>query len=194
MTMSEQTFVHADAEVRKTGRTAERQLPGGRTMVLVEVTPVDEAQGTWKKFVNPQALFSIVPAPSRLREASMETHARATVLKSGGLVTASQLAELAGPNNSIQPDEWRERGQIFAVQHDGVDYYPGYGLDVNHPLASLAQVMAVFDGRKDGWGLAYWFCSENSFLGGRRPQDVLKDDPARVIAAARDEIEGVVHA
>lgn len=33
--------------------------------------------------------------------------------------------------------------------------------------------MGVFRGRKDDWGLAYWFASPNSFLGGKRAQDLL---------------------
>ena len=46
---------------------------------------------------------------------------------------------------------------------------------------------------KDGWGLAYWFASANSFLGGKRPQDVLLESPERVLAAAADEMAEVAH-
>lgn len=55
-----ETFVHDAVEVKKTGRTAEKAMPGGKKMVLCEVTPVNEYDGTWKKWVNPQALFEIV--------------------------------------------------------------------------------------------------------------------------------------
>ena len=37
------------------------------------------------------------------------------------------------------------------------------------------------------------FQSVNGFLGGKRPQDLLATDPDRVIAAARDEVLGVLH-
>lgn len=43
------------------------------------------------------------------------------------------------------------------------------------------------------WGLAYWFASVNSFLGGKRPQDLLIDTPDRVVDAAKDEVAGVLH-
>jgi hypothetical protein len=55
-----ETFVHGDIEVKKTGREAEQTLPGGKKLVLVEITPVSDYDGTWKKWVKPGALFSIV--------------------------------------------------------------------------------------------------------------------------------------
>lgn len=57
--MSE-TYVFGDAEVRKTGRSATKPLPGGKVLTVVEITPVSEFDGTWKKFVNPNTLLTIV--------------------------------------------------------------------------------------------------------------------------------------
>ena len=137
------------------------------------------------------------PSPRLLREAAMQIRARKAALESGDLVTASQIVELAGLsalNASAQPNKWKKLGQIFAVHHNGVDYFPGYGLDPEtgfRPLKVLATVIKAFEGIKDGWGLAYWFSSDNSFLGGKRPQDVLKFNSERVIAAAIDEVEEV---
>lgn len=54
-----ETFVHGDIEVKKTGRVAERSLPGGKSAVLVEITPANDYDGTWKKWVNPSTLFTI---------------------------------------------------------------------------------------------------------------------------------------
>lgn len=53
------TFVHGETEVRKTGREASKPLPGGKVAVVVEITPVNPDDGTWKKWVNPLALFAI---------------------------------------------------------------------------------------------------------------------------------------
>jgi hypothetical protein len=41
--------------------------------------------------------------------------------------------------------------------------------------------------------LAAWFESTNSMLGGRRPREVIGDDPKLVIEAARDHLIGPVH-
>jgi hypothetical protein len=55
------TFVHGEIEVRKTGREAQKDMPGGKQkMILVEITPANEYDGSWKKWVNPQTLFAII--------------------------------------------------------------------------------------------------------------------------------------
>lgn len=75
-----------------------------------------------------------------------------------------------------------------------MDYFPRYALDPSldyRPAKSLAAVLAVFRGLKSDWGVAYWFASVNSFLGGKRPQDLLLQQPDRVVAAAEDAIAGV---
>ncbi|MGY2172270.1 hypothetical protein [Pseudomonas gingeri] len=139
------------------------------------------------------------PSPRLLKEAAMLVQARKAVLESGDWLTAAEVAELAGlsPRNpSAQPNKWKKQSLIFAIQHNGVDYYPAYGLDRDvgfRPLKALAKVIEVFAGHKDSWGMAYWFRSPNSFLGGKRPQDLLDLQSERVIEAARDEVREVAH-
>ena len=148
-----------------------------------------------------EALTPRAPAsPHLLKEAAMLAQARRAVLDSADWLSAAQLAQLAGlsaRNPSAQPNKWKKEGRLFAIQLAGVDYFPGYGLDAQHnfrPLRCLAEVIAVLSARKDGWGMAYWFASVNGFLDGQRPQDVLAHDPARVLAAAKDEIEEIDYA
>lgn len=139
------------------------------------------------------------PSPRLLKEASMLVQARKTVLASGDWLSAADIAQLAGlstRNPSAQPNKWKKQGQIFAINHGGVDYFPGYGLDREagfRPAKALAKIIDIFDGHKDSWGMAYWFGSQNSFLGGKRPQDLLATDPEWVISAAQDEIMEVAH-
>jgi hypothetical protein len=147
-----------------------------------------------------EALVPEVPPPQHmLIEARMTAQARKKVLDSGDWLTAAQIADVAGfstSNPSAQPNKWKKEGLIFAIRHRGADYFPGYGLDPAagyRPVRALAKVLAAFDGRKDDWGLAYWFASLNSFLGGKRPQDLLSTHPDQVVAAAEDELAGVVH-
>jgi hypothetical protein len=59
MSQTERTFVFGDIEVKKTGRQAEKPAPGGKKMIVVEVTPVNDYDGTWKKWVRPDTLFHI---------------------------------------------------------------------------------------------------------------------------------------
>lgn len=53
------TYVYNDIEVKLTGRVAKRSAPGNKQMELVEITPTDEDNGTWKKWVPLSTLFEI---------------------------------------------------------------------------------------------------------------------------------------
>lgn len=140
-----------------------------------------------------------LPTPTQLKEAAMLARARTAILQEGDWLTTAQIADLAGfsaSNPSAQPNKWKRAGLIFAIRHRGIDYFPGYGLDPKtgyRPLKAMSKIIETFGESKDGWGLAYWFSSVNSFLGGKRPQDLLAKQPDRVIAAAVDEQEAVAH-
>lgn len=55
------TYVLQDTEVKLTGRTASKKGVGTKVNELVEVTPSDEDNGTWKKWVPLHTLFQIAP-------------------------------------------------------------------------------------------------------------------------------------
>ncbi len=61
--MENQTYVCGESEVRLTGRTASRAI-GSKAQELVEVTPSDPDQGTWKKWVPISSLFKVNSAPT----------------------------------------------------------------------------------------------------------------------------------
>jgi hypothetical protein len=144
-------------------------------------------------------LPAVAVTPTVVREASMQARARRAVLESGDLLLASQVSRLAGfseANPSTQPNRWKRDGLVFAVRHNGVDYYPAYCLDPERcfrPREGVAEVIAELRKTMSDWDMAYWFASANGFLGGMRPAAVVAFDPARVLAAARDETAGIEH-
>lgn len=147
-----------------------------------------------------EALVPNVPLPERMfAEARMMGQARSAVFESCEWLTAAQVAELSGfstTNPSAQPNKWKKSGQIFAVNHKGVDYFPGFALnpDENYrPYKALGDVIKVLGEKKSAWGLAYWFASVNSFLGGIAPHTLLAKEPERVLAAAHDEVMELTH-
>lgn len=146
------------------------------------------------------ALVPQVPPPQHLlAEARMNAEARKHVLETADWLTAAQLSEIAGfsgQNASAQPNKWKREGRIFAIRRNGSDYYPGYALDPDsgyRPAKGLAPILALFDGELDAWDVAIWFASVNSFLDGKIPKDLLLGAPDRVLAAAQDEVAGVLH-
>lgn len=57
--MSEPTYVYGEVEVKKTGRRASKPIAGGKVSVVEEITPINDYDGTWKKWVIPTALYQI---------------------------------------------------------------------------------------------------------------------------------------
>lgn len=53
-----ETFVLGDAEVKLTGRIATRVV-GNKNHEIVEVTPIDRDQGTWRRWVSMGVLFKV---------------------------------------------------------------------------------------------------------------------------------------
>jgi hypothetical protein len=144
-------------------------------------------------------LPEIVIPKAALVQARMMADAKSRILQSGDFLPAAEIAKLAGyseKNPSAQPNKWKKDGAIFAIRHKGMDYFPLYALDPDEnyrPYKAIAEILRVFGETKTGWGTAFWFAGMNSFLDDRRPQDLLASDPALVIAAAKDEVEGVQH-
>jgi hypothetical protein len=144
-------------------------------------------------------LPDVAPPGPALAQARMMVEAKRAILDSGDYIPASEVAKLADYseiNPSAQPNKWKREGAIFAIQHNGVDYFPLFALDAEanyKPYPALKEVLTVFKGSKSGWSLAFWFAGLNSFLDDRRPQDLLATEPALVTAAARDEMEGLKH-
>lgn len=132
-------------------------------------------------------------APPRhvVLEAEMLANAKSRILSSQDWVTAKDIAKLGqfSPSNaSAQPNNWKRAGRIFAINHKNTDYFPLYGLEIKsiRPLPAMKQVLDVLMPR-DPWEIAFWFDACNSYLDGRRPQDVIGSEPDKVVEAAGKE-------
>jgi len=170
----------------------------GNVAAFIDMRLREQDEQAFTALVN-AVLPKAPPSPNLMREAVMAGRIRQAVLQGADWLTASQVAKLAGlsaSNPSTQPNKWKRQRQIFAIHHNGVDYFPGYALNPDtgyRPRKCLKPILDVFADTKDGWGIAGWFLALNSFLGGRKPQDVLLTDPQAVLDAAMDEMQEIAH-
>jgi hypothetical protein len=127
---------------------------------------------------------------------AMEDQARYAIFANATWSTAESVAREHRRDGSLtanQVQSWETAGRIFAVERDGRSFYPHYAFDdLGTPMSEVAEILQIFKGYK-ALRIAAWFESTNSGLRGRRPREVLKSDPAAVIAAAKDHIVGPVH-
>lgn len=97
-------------------------------------------------------------------------------------------------NRSAGPNTWKRRNKIFAISQKGKNLYPRYCLDeAFQPLDIVKEILDIFDNKKSGWSLAFWFGTGNSWLGGDKPKDVLNGDRDRLLRAAQAEKDGIQH-
>ncbi|HBO1833575.1 TPA: hypothetical protein L4G11_001256 [Pseudomonas aeruginosa] len=131
--------------------------------------------------------------------AQMLTRAQQGVLESTRWLAAAEIEGLRGLHGRGATDQtsgWLREGRIFSIHLDGGEYFPCYALDAladYRPLRVVSDVLAAFGTTKDSWGVAFWFASANSYLGGKRPQELLVTQPDLIVAAAYDELQGVAH-
>lgn len=60
----QKSWVFEGIEVTKTGRKAQRALPSGKLDIQIEVTPVHNINGSWKKWTRESDLFEIINEPT----------------------------------------------------------------------------------------------------------------------------------
>ncbi len=89
---------------------------------------------------------------------------------------------------------WEAELKLFSLQRDGSRMYPAYCFgDDGTPLPVIAEVQGVLN-KRSPHGLAAWFESTSSFLGGARPRELVGTKPNLVLAAARYHLEQELYA
>ncbi|CDG52303.1 conserved hypothetical protein [Halomonas sp. A3H3] len=120
-------------------------------------------------------------------------------MESGDWLTAAEILQLLGAHScsdGFEPTTWKSQGDIFTIVYNGTEYYPMFGLEKEagyRPYSVMSKIIYIFKDDKDGWGMAFWFQSVNSYLGGKRPQDIIATAPDPIIDAALDEVRCVTH-
>jgi hypothetical protein len=127
---------------------------------------------------------------------AMEDRAMDAIFANTTWSTAESVARAHQFDKSLTANEvqsWEKAGRIFSVVRDGRSFYPHYAFgDLGTPISEVAEILQIFRGYK-ALRIAAWFESTNSGLRGRRPREVLRTDPAAVVAMAKDHVVGAVH-
>lgn len=169
------------------GVTEIRALPG----LLVVSAPAVPAPPQTQDLVDKTALRRSDPVVQRLRQRTVDA-----VLQGTTWLTSREVGARARPdaaNKHSPASRWLDQGRIFAIEHSGQKVFPDYAFDpLGQPIPQVREVLTILHGYPP-FRLASWFESSSSRLGGRKPRELLADDPGAVIAAARAHIAGAMH-
>jgi hypothetical protein len=100
-------------------------------------------------------------------------------------LTAEAVAEETGNtarNRSAIASRWATEKKIFSVRFENKTLYPKFQFKDGIPIPAVARVLELFADHFTGWDVAFFFTSPNSYLDGRRPVNLLKTDPERVVS------------
>jgi hypothetical protein len=115
---------------------------------------------------------------------------RAELLEEFGALTGEQIARerSRARNRHALAARWRKEGRLFGVPYRGQTLYPAFQFDdANELRPVVGQVLeALPRPQMSDWELALWWTAANGHLGGRRPVDLLDEDPDALPTAARD--------
>ncbi|MBA6097145.1 hypothetical protein H4C80_08440 [Pseudomonas juntendi] len=137
--------------------------------------------------------------PTLSRETAMLEKGKVRLLSSGDFLTAEAfavLAQLSTEQCTLELMAWKRARSLFSLAYEDKEFFPLYAFDPAsgfRPLSPLAAIITTLGSSKHDWAMALWFGSSNSYLGGQMPKDVMADDSARVLDAARSEAYGALH-
>jgi hypothetical protein len=172
-----------DAPTMATLRAVRNLIAHGRTVDrLIEALLPDEIA---------------VPTPAAVLQAQRNAAARNELLQEFGALRSQDVADLAGSrasNRAALANRWRAENRVVAVPVRDELLYPGFQFTDEgrpHPAVAAALGWLRSDPHTSDWQAALWFAIPTTWLGGRRPVDVLDDDPDAVVQAARREVSDI---
>jgi hypothetical protein len=137
-----------------------------------------------------------MPAPESVLQKRRNAEARHGFLEEFGALTSAGVATLAdsrATNRAALANRWRRQGRIFAMSWRDQLLYPAFQFDTEgQPLPVIADVIGELDPNLSPWELALWFAAPNGRLGGKRPVDLLHDEPESIRDAAVREVTELV--
>lgn len=135
----------------------------------------------------------------RVREHEMLVEAKNDILGCGDFLPVNRLAQHFNiRTETLTPAlvEWEVDSRIFSIEHESCSLFPIYAFSTQsgfRPHPELKEILAILAPTKDSWSIAFWFFSPNGVLVGKRPRDLISTDAIRVISAAQDEADGILH-
>ncbi len=117
--------------------------------------------------------------------AALQAAAQRLIADGCSWITASQLAQWAGVSPATL-DQWKRDKRIFSVMRQGIEVFPEYLFDAQHRSLPAVEATLLLLHEYDGDRLAAWFESTSSFLGGRRPRELLAADPQAGLRRRRE--------
>ena len=82
--------------------------------------------------------------------------------------------------------QWEQEQQIFSVNYMDQVVYPAFQFADNKPIAVIEKILKELPEEMSSWQIAFWFETNNGWVGGESPKDCL-DKVEQLVKAAQQE-------
>lgn len=147
----------------------------------------EESRTSWSRWGRPADLTTVVDhAETAIRKDTLNW--RRQFMSENQCWTSAEVAEEStsrAANRAAIASRWVNERKIFSVRFEGQQWFPRFQFRDGGPIPTVSQVIKAFPGHVTGWELAYFFATPNPNIGGRKPLELLKGDPSRLLSLAQ---------
>jgi hypothetical protein len=146
-----------------------------------------ESMTSWGGWEEPDDLTAVV-ADAEATIAKDTVSWRKQFMSETECWTSAKVAEEStsrATNRAAIASRWVAEKKIFSVRFEGQQWFPRFQFQGGEPIPVVSQVIDVFPEHATGWELAYFFATPNPNIGGRKPLELLKIDPSRLLSLAQ---------
>lgn len=148
---------------------------------------VEGSTTTWSRWEKPTDLTTGVnDAEDAIRTDSLNW--RKHFMSNNECWTAAQVAEEStslATNRGAIASRWVAERKIFAIEFQGQKWFPRFQFRDGRPIPVVSQVIEAFPEHATGWELAYFFVTPNLNIEKRKPVELLREDPDRLVSLAQ---------
>lgn len=87
-------------------------------------------------------------------------------------------------NRAAIASRWQRENRIFGLRYQAQQYFPQFQFQDGTPVPIVGEVIKTFPEHATGWDLAFFFTTPNANIGGRKPLELIKTNPDRVLSLA----------
>jgi len=99
--------------------------------------------------------------------------------------TVADQSTSTATNKSAISSRWLREGKIFSVSYKGQRWFPNFQFQNGSPVPVMAKVIEMFPVHMRDWNLAFFFSTPNPYIGGRKPLELIRSNPDRLISLAQ---------
>lgn len=103
----------------------------------------------------------------------------------GAGLTTRSIPGFQGPRSAgaAKVNRWRNERRIFAIQLGDKDWYPQYQFDQCYKPLPIMEVVVNAFGDAPRIEIAAWMESPNNYLNAKRPREVVRTSPDKILEA-----------